>query len=128
MTESSTRTTSLRASRVTCEPRGWRITRNEDLYLVHRGRARFEFNSEHVDAPAGAFVFVPPGVKRTAFAEEPDVALLDSEGHNGGMTRRNRSAMFLAGAALRDGEHASTPAGRSPAGASAASVRSSQAR
>ena len=28
------------------------------------------------------------------------VALLDSEGHNGGMTRRNRSAMFLAGAAL----------------------------
>jgi len=24
-----------------------------------------------VDAPAGTFVFVPPGVKRTAFAEEP---------------------------------------------------------
>jgi AraC-like ligand binding domain len=44
---------------------------NEELYLVHRGHARFELDGEEVHAPAGTFVFVPPGVKRTAFAEEP---------------------------------------------------------
>ena len=27
---------------------------NEELYLVHRGRARFELDDDHVDAPAGA--------------------------------------------------------------------------
>ena len=27
-------------------------------------------------APAGTFVFVPPGVKRTAFAEAPDTTIL----------------------------------------------------
>ena len=48
----------------------------EDLYLVHRGRARFELDGEHVDAPAGTFVFVPPGVKRTAFAEEPGTTIV----------------------------------------------------
>jgi hypothetical protein len=49
---------------------------NEDLYLVYRGRARFEFADEQVDAPAGMFVFVPPGVKRTAFAEEPGTTIV----------------------------------------------------
>lgn len=49
---------------------------SEDLYLVHRGRARFELDGEHVDAPAGTFVFVPPGVRRTAFAEEPGTTIL----------------------------------------------------
>ena len=49
---------------------------NEDLYLVYRGRARFEFDDEQVDAPAGTFVFVPPGVKRTAFAEEPGTTIV----------------------------------------------------
>ena len=49
---------------------------NEDLYLVHQGRARFEFDDEQVDAPAGTFVFVPPGVKRTAFAEEPGTTIV----------------------------------------------------
>ena len=44
---------------------------NEDLYLVHRGRARFEMDGEVSDAPAGTFVFVPPGVKRSALAVEP---------------------------------------------------------
>jgi tetratricopeptide (TPR) repeat protein len=43
----------------------------EELYLVQRGRARFELDGEQVDAPAGTFVFVPPAVRRTAFAEEP---------------------------------------------------------
>ncbi len=38
---------------------------------MQRGRARFELDGERVEAPAGTFVFVRPGVKRTAFAEEP---------------------------------------------------------
>ena len=44
---------------------------NEELYVVLQGRAVFELDGEHVDAPAGTFVFARPGVKRTAFAEEP---------------------------------------------------------
>src|SRR6185436_14951913 len=40
---------------------------HEELYLVTRGRAVFELDGDRVDAPAGTFVFVPPGVKRTAF-------------------------------------------------------------
>jgi tetratricopeptide (TPR) repeat protein len=43
---------------------------NEELYIVTRGRAVFELDGERRDAPDGTFVFVPPGVKRTAFAEE----------------------------------------------------------
>jgi tetratricopeptide (TPR) repeat protein len=48
----------------------------EELYLVHRGRATFELDGERVDAPAGTLVFAQPGVKRTAFAEEPDTTIL----------------------------------------------------
>jgi mannose-6-phosphate isomerase-like protein (cupin superfamily) len=48
----------------------------EELYLVHRGRATFELDGERVDAPAGTFVFVRPGVMRTAFAEEPGTTIL----------------------------------------------------
>ena len=39
-------------------------------------RARFELEGERVDAPAGTFVFVRPGVKRTAFAEESGTTIL----------------------------------------------------
>jgi tetratricopeptide (TPR) repeat protein len=49
---------------------------DEELYLVHRGRARFELDGERVDAPAGTFVFARPGVKRTAFAEEPGTTIV----------------------------------------------------
>jgi hypothetical protein len=48
----------------------------EELYLVQRGRARFELDGERVDAPAGTFVFARPGVKRTAFAEEPGTTIV----------------------------------------------------
>jgi hypothetical protein len=48
----------------------------EELYLLHRGRATFELAGERVDAPAGTLVFVPPGVMRTAFAEEPGTTIL----------------------------------------------------
>src|SRR5436190_2318855 len=44
--------------------------RNEELYVVVRGRAAFELDGERRDAPAGTLVFVRPRVKRTAFAEE----------------------------------------------------------
>jgi tetratricopeptide (TPR) repeat protein len=49
---------------------------NEELYLVLHGRARFELDGETVDAPTGTFVFAKPGVKRTAFAEEPGTTLV----------------------------------------------------
>jgi tetratricopeptide (TPR) repeat protein len=49
---------------------------HEELYLVQSGRARFELDGERVEAAAGAFVFVRPGVKRTAFAKEPDTTVI----------------------------------------------------
>jgi tetratricopeptide (TPR) repeat protein len=48
----------------------------EELYLVQQGRAKFELDGEDVDAPAGTFVFARPGVKRTAFAEEPGTTIV----------------------------------------------------
>jgi quercetin dioxygenase-like cupin family protein len=48
----------------------------EELYLVHGGRATFELDGERIDAPAGTFVFARPGVRRTAFAEEPGTTIL----------------------------------------------------
>ncbi len=52
------------------------VDENEELYFVHQGRATFELDGERVDAPAGALVFARPGVKRTAFAEEPETTIL----------------------------------------------------
>ncbi|HEY2656883.1 MAG TPA: hypothetical protein VGI55_13910 [Solirubrobacteraceae bacterium] len=49
---------------------------NEELYLVLRGRASFEVAGERFDASAGTFVFVRPGVKRTAFGEEPGTTII----------------------------------------------------
>ena len=49
---------------------------DEELYVVQSGRARFELDDESVDAPTGTYVFVEPGVKRTAYAEEPGTTLL----------------------------------------------------
>ena len=49
---------------------------SEELYVVLRGRARFEIDGATVDAPTGAFVFVQPEAKRTAFAEEAETTVL----------------------------------------------------
>jgi hypothetical protein len=49
---------------------------DEELYLVLSGRATFELDGEHVDAPTGTLVFARPGVKRTAIAEEPGTTIL----------------------------------------------------
>lgn len=49
----------------------------EELYLVLRGRAAFELDGERQDtSPAGTLVFVQPGVKRTAYAEEPGTTIV----------------------------------------------------
>src|SRR2546430_2486672 len=48
---------------------------HEELYLVLKGRAFFELDGERVEAPAGTLVFARPGVKRTAFAEEPGTTI-----------------------------------------------------
>jgi tetratricopeptide (TPR) repeat protein len=48
----------------------------EELYIVQSGRARFELDGEEVDAPAGTLVFAKPGVKRTAFAQEPGTTVI----------------------------------------------------
>jgi tetratricopeptide (TPR) repeat protein len=49
---------------------------SEELYVVQQGRATFELDGERVDAPAGTLVFARPGIKRTAFAEEPETTIL----------------------------------------------------
>ncbi|MDX6509834.1 MAG: hypothetical protein QOG81_1586 [Gaiellaceae bacterium] len=49
---------------------------DEELYVVLSGRAVFELDGDRIDAPEGTFVFVPPLVKRTAFAEEPGTTLV----------------------------------------------------
>ena len=49
---------------------------DEELYVVTSGRAVFELDGDRIDAPTGTFVFVPPAVKRTAFAEEPGTTLV----------------------------------------------------
>jgi hypothetical protein len=55
----------------------------EELYVVQSGRARFELDGESVDAPAGTLVFAPPGVTRTAFAEEPGTTIVAVGGRPG---------------------------------------------
>jgi tetratricopeptide (TPR) repeat protein len=49
---------------------------DEELYAVLDGHARFEIDGETVDAPRGSLLFVPPGAKRTAFAEEAGTTVL----------------------------------------------------
>jgi len=49
---------------------------DEELYLVLRGSATFELDGDRVAAPSGTLVYAPPGVKRTAFAEEPDTTVI----------------------------------------------------
>ena len=49
---------------------------NEELYVVTRGRATFELAGERLEAPTGTFVYVRPGVKRTAFADEPGTTIV----------------------------------------------------
>jgi tetratricopeptide (TPR) repeat protein len=56
---------------------------HEELYLVVRGRAMFELDGDRVAAPTGTLIFAPPGVKRTAFAEEPETTVIALGGSPG---------------------------------------------
>ncbi len=49
---------------------------SEELYFVASGHARFELDGQSEDAPAGTFVHVPAGIKRTAFAEADGTTVL----------------------------------------------------
>jgi hypothetical protein len=49
---------------------------DSDEELVVRGRAMFELDGDRVAAPTGTLIFVPRGVKRTAFAEEPETTVI----------------------------------------------------
>jgi mannose-6-phosphate isomerase-like protein (cupin superfamily) len=48
----------------------------EELYVVVSGHARFQVGDETIDAPQGTMVFVPPGPRRTAFAEADATTVL----------------------------------------------------
>ena len=79
---------------------------DEELYFVQSGRARFELDGERVDAPAGTFVFARPGVKRTAFAEEPGTTILAVGGRPGEVVHADRlGALGPARAALHEGRY-----------------------
>jgi hypothetical protein len=56
---------------------------HEELYVVLRGRATFTLAGDRVDAPPGTLVFVPPQVRRTAVAAEPDTVVLALGGEPG---------------------------------------------
>jgi mannose-6-phosphate isomerase-like protein (cupin superfamily) len=58
-------------------------TGQEELYLVLRGRAVFELDGERHEAREGTLVFVPPHVKRTAFAEEAGTTIVSVGGAPG---------------------------------------------
>jgi tetratricopeptide (TPR) repeat protein len=58
--------------------------RHEELYVVLKGRARFELDGEVQDAPVGTSVFVrDPAVRRGAIAEEDRTLVLVAGGNPG---------------------------------------------
>ena len=48
----------------------------DELYVVLSGSARFVVDGDTVEAQPGTFVRVPPGVMRTAYAQEPGTTIL----------------------------------------------------
>ena len=58
-------------------------TADQELFLVLRGHAVFNIDGDRVDAPAGSFVFAPPGTKRTASAKQDDTTIMLLEGTPG---------------------------------------------
>ena len=61
---------------------------DEELYVVLHGHATFELDGERVDAPAGALVFVRPGVQPNRFAEEAGTSILVLGGKPGMAVQR----------------------------------------
>jgi hypothetical protein len=58
-------------------------TADQELFLVVRGHASFEVDGQRVEAPAGTFVTVQPGIRRRAHAGAPETAILLIEGTPG---------------------------------------------
>ncbi len=56
---------------------------HEELYVVLGGRATFTVGGEELDAPPGTLLFVPPDVRRTAVAAEPETVVLALGGEAG---------------------------------------------
>ena len=56
---------------------------HEELYVVLGGRALFVLDGAEHDVPTGTFVAVPPGVRRSAVASEPDTHVLVVGGRPG---------------------------------------------
>jgi tetratricopeptide (TPR) repeat protein len=79
----------------------------EELYLVLQGRAVFELDGDRVPAPAGTFVFAGPGVKRTAFAEEPETTIIALGGTPGQVYESNGWELWAPlGVLYRAGDYA----------------------
>jgi mannose-6-phosphate isomerase-like protein (cupin superfamily) len=53
---------------------------SEELYVVMSGHASFELDGETQDAPAGTFIVVPAGIKRTAVARDAGTTVLAISG------------------------------------------------
>jgi hypothetical protein len=49
---------------------------SEELYVVVSGHARFDLDGEGHDAPAGTFVHVPAGIKRSAIGRDAGTTVL----------------------------------------------------
>jgi quercetin dioxygenase-like cupin family protein len=49
---------------------------HEELYFVARGRATFVLGDSELEAPAGTFVYAPPGTRRGAVAAEPETTIV----------------------------------------------------
>lgn len=49
---------------------------HQELHVVLRGRATFTLGGEELDAPAGTLVYVQPGTRRGAIAQEDRTAVL----------------------------------------------------
>lgn len=58
-------------------------TADEELFLVVRGHAVFEVETDRIDAPTGTLVFAPPGTRRTASAVEAGTVIIAVEGSPG---------------------------------------------
>jgi hypothetical protein len=73
----------LEAGDVVIDDHDEEVEGHEELYVVLRGRATFTLAGDQVDAPQGTLVFVPPQVRRTAVAAEPDTVVVALGGEPG---------------------------------------------
>lgn len=79
---------------------------HEELYVVLTGRARFTLGDDERDAPAGTLVFVRPGTRRGAIAEEPGTTVLAVGAKSGVVHEPSKwEDWFAAGALRRLGRH-----------------------